>query len=864
MVAQAEATFKGAVGDPAVYGPRAAELVDRARRDGETEALVVALHAQAWAEHENLHNATARALLDTGIRLATRHGLTHRVGELLVSRVAVLHELGRIAAAQRDVDRAAAILPPARQAGLVFQQAVLLHNTGAIRAAGRLYRNLLAGADGPAEIRAKAANNLAHVETDLGRPAAALPLLDLAARLATGLGPTLVAYVAQTRAWVTMQTGGLAQSLVFFEQARNLYDAAGMPAGEHYVEYSDALADLRLLPEALAAARLGADLLAGDEASLMAAEAQLRVARLALLTGDPASAGTTAARAADLLRRQRRPAWVARAEVVAQKALHAGMGAPPDPRTLRRCAAVLEREGLVSDAVDAHLAAGHVASLAGLPAAAVTSLDAADRLSRGAPVLVRMKGRLAAAQARALAGAPPSAVVRACRAGLDDLAGHRSALPSMELRALASGHGVELGVLGLRALVPGGSAARVFSWMERTRAAALTTVSADAPAAGEELARLRVLRSELSERRRATGLEPPELVASIAAQESRIRRASWTARGSHSQGDPQVGLAELRSLLGDGALVQYGLLDGRLLAAVVAGPPVRMVELGPVDGLAADVEALLFALRRLARPGRSALRTEGARAAADAALTRLSQRLVRPLGVDPLAPLTVVPVGPLQRVPWSPLHRGPVTVAPSAAFWARTAQAAAPARGRVVLVAGPGLPGAVEEVGRLAAVHAGATALVPPAGTCATVTTALHGSLLAHLACHGTLRADNPSFSSLLLHDGPLTVHEIAIRGVAPHRVVLAACESAVQVSYPGDETLGFVSALLARGTCGLVASTVLVPDTDAVPLMVGLHERVAEGAALGAALHRARAVVDRDSPGGYAAWCAFTAFGAA
>ena len=59
--------------------------------------------------------------------------------------------------------------------------------------------------------------------------------------------------------------------------------------------------------------------------------------------------------------------------------------------------------------------------------------------------------------------------------------------------------------------------------------------------------------------------------------------------------------------------------------------------------------------------------------------------------------------------------------------------------------------------------------------------------------------------------------------------MVLAACDSAAEVSYAGDASLlGFVSALLARGTAGLVASVLAVPDAEAVPLMSALHRRVA------------------------------------
>ena len=126
------------------------------------------------------------------------------------------------------------------------------------------------------------------------------------------------------------------------------------------------------------------------------------------------------------------------------------------------------------------------------------------------------------------------------------------------------------------------------------------------------------------------------------------------------------------------------------------------------------------------------------------------------------------------------------------------------------------------------------------------------------------MRTDNPLFSSLLLADGPLTVHELAERGPAPHRIVLAACESGTEVGYEGNETLGFVSALLARGSAGLVASAIVVPDWDVVALMRALHSSVLGGASLADALFAARAELDVSDPRSFASWCAFNAFGAA
>jgi CHAT domain-containing protein len=116
----------------------------------------------------------------------------------------------------------------------------------------------------------------------------------------------------------------------------------------------------------------------------------------------------------------------------------------------------------------------------------------------------------------------------------------------------------------------------------------------------------------------------------------------------------------------------------------------------------------------------------------------------------------------------------------------------------VVLVAGPELPGAVAEVHSLQGLHEQPTLLVPSASRVDAVNRALDGAGLAHLACHGYVRADNPTFSSLLLSDGQLPVYELDQLGVAPYRMVLAACESGSDVIYEGNETLGFVSTLVA------------------------------------------------------------------
>jgi tetratricopeptide (TPR) repeat protein len=856
------------VADPRRFGPVAADLVGHARQARHPEALVLALRALAWAQRARLADAEAKRLLDEAARIARRHGLDDALADVLMSRAAVNQELGRMAAAQRDLDAAAKVAAADRAAQLAFHRAVLHQNIGRLADAATIYRGLLADDATPERTRVIAGNNLALIDAQCGRHARALRGLDEAARGAAEVGPALVAMVMETRAWVTVHSGRLAEGLRLFETAARAHEAAGLPMGEHYVEYADALMDLRLIPEASVAARSAAEVFRLSGVPLMGAEAQLRVAQLAMLAGDLTDAESAATAAADSFRRQGRSAWKARAVLVKTEArLHAGRATAADLREARRVSRTLESLGTWSTAVHAYLVAGRIAGRLGRTGDAVDALRRAADLARDSPVLVRLRGDVAAALAAGLRR-HDGEVLAHCRRGLDDLARHRTALPSTELRALASGHGAELGQLGLAVVVRDGTPRRVLEWMERTRAAALLAVE---PAGGadleDDLEALRAVHAELealSHQPDRGTVAPRSLLARQVAIESRIRRATWHRHPHGERATTTISPARLREDLAGRVLVEYGILDGRLVAVVVAPRRSRVVELGAVDAVLDQVRALFFALRRLtqARPQSS---LAAARLSADVRVDRLRDLLVRPLRVAGDAELVIVPAGALHGIPWSALYDAPVSLAPSARFWAQTRRADRQHRGgATVLVEGPHLPGAAAEVSRLRRLYPHATVVSPPASTAQTVVRLLDGADLVHLACHGWLRSDNPMFSSLVLSDGPLTVQELEARGVAPRRLVLASCQSGADVSYAGDEVLGFVSALLARGTAGIVASVAAVPDVAAVDLMCGLHEHLLKGLTLAQALYEARQGLDRDDPGAYVNWCTFSAHGAA
>jgi tetratricopeptide (TPR) repeat protein len=877
LVIRARRAYDDVVADPDRFGPAAQALVTEARTAHQPEALALALRALAWAERARLDDRSAIGLLDEACRIARRHHLGDTLAELLISHANVSQELGRMAVARRDLRTAAALVTGPRVPELDFHQAVLLQNIGRLADAAAIYRRVLSDPVTRPRHLVLSANNLALIESQQGRFGAALQRLGQVRPAAADIGPALLALLTESQAWVTVQSGRFTAGLTLFEQAAQAYQAAGLSLGEHFVEYADALMDLRLLPEAARAARAAVQEMSSAGVPLMAAEAQLRVAQLALLTGDPAEAAAAAAAAADAFGRQTRPAWRSRALLAEVEArLSSGVAGPADLALARAAASRLADLGATSAAVQGFLVTGRLAADLGRRRPAVAALTRAGSLARRASILVRLRGRLASALAARLRHDDRETLAH-CQRGLRDLARHRRNLPSVELRALASGHGAELGRIGLDVVLRDGSPARALNWMERSRAAALLAV--EPPRFEEISADLRALRAvhtELREKNARAGR--PAASGSTRTEhaileqkiiEDRIRQTTW--RGTYVAESPArpVTLGALREQLGGRLLIEYGMLDETLVAVVVEPRGSRIASLGPLGPVREQLRALLFALRRLAQP-RPPAQIAAARASADMRLRRLTEILLQPLGLACGAEIVIVPVPDLQGVPWAALHSGPVCLAPSATTWVRSALAAraedpAGADGKgVALVAGPDLPGAVAEVEALARIYPSAACITPPASVADGVVNVLADAGLVHLACHGTLRADNPMFSSLLLSDGPLTVQELYARGLAPRRLILAACESGSLVGYPGDEVLGFVSALLARGTAGIIASTSAVPDVEAVDLMTAVHRRLAGGDTLARALHEARGSADTEDPGSFVNWCTFNAHGAA
>ena len=843
----------------------AANAVIDACGSDDVEALVAALRARGWAERVVFSHEAAHVSLGRAARLARKHGLVDRLAEVLVTRAGVYLEVGDFGAAHRDVRAARLALGGASTPELDGQEAVIEAKRGEFIRAVALSRRARAtlAQDATPVARVTTLNNLAMSLIQLGETDEAEEVLAEAAPIAGELGTLVLGTVTQTQALAAVRGGRLAQALERFDRAETILKDAGWPLGEVHLERVDSFVTLHLVAEADDAARRAIRLLDGPGGAMLLAEALLHHARVLAWDGRGEDAARSAEHAVTLFRRQRRTAFRAQAELVAVEVGRSGdRSAPGDMARVRRVAGVLERAGLVLETVDAQLLLGRLATTSGRTAVARTAFTRARELAQSGPSLLRIKGHLAGVHL-ATTGV---AVQRTARNGLDELARFRSSLPTTELRALASAHGVELAELGLEAALARGRPADTFEWMERGRlASALVSPPRVHDQEIEEgLANLR----EVAARHRSGGDDPDELARLRSEQariETRIQRRMRAVSPQSAAADTSARTAEIGDALGrERALVAFAVVRERLVAVTLAGRR-RIHELGDAGPVRSEVDGLLFGLRRAAR-ARTPAAADVARAGIAHSLELLDAMLIAPLrqALGDREQVVVVPTARLLSVPWhalAALSGRSVSVSPSATMWHRAV--VRPARpGPVVVIAGPDLLGATEEATRVAAMYPDAILLVPPRSTTEAAVVAMNGASAAHLACHGAFRGDNPSFSNLELSDGPLTMVDLERIGTTPDVVILSACDTVASEVLPGEELRGFLTSLLMLGTTTVVASAVPVPDLDTASMMVALHGELGRGGTVGAALRRARATRDIATVEGLITSLAFGCFG--
>jgi tetratricopeptide (TPR) repeat protein len=814
-----------------------------AERPGPYEASIARQAAGIVLRDTGDVNAGVRELR-AALRIALLTGSAEREADVLGSMGIALVQAGRTRDGIATLDHAIQLSSGELRGRVLYRRGYMLWTLGRYSAALDDLRRAIGVLQPAGDLvwTARALEGRGLVYLAIGLPGRADGDFLAAGRLFAEVGQELEAvHTVFNRGGSAFRSGDLPAALSFLDEAADRYRLLNVPAPFLSHDRCDVLLAAGLVNDALGEADAAVRHIEQARGwSTMKAELLLVAANCALAAAQPQGALERARAAYRLFQSQQRSWGQAHAGLVLVQARYA-VG-PASGRLLRAAGqAAVRLEALGSgEAAQAHLLAGRIALDLGRPQDADRHLSAAARGRRRGPVMSRASGWLGEAL-RANAAAQPRRLLVACRRGLGVLDEHRLTLGASEMRAQATAHGAELAALAQRHAATAGHPRRFLAWAERWRATALAVPAvrpqgdADLTA---ELAALREVTARLEEARRL-GRPPSVLHREQSRLEGLVRARSLRARGTGDgtgSGRSGVDVGRLLDELGPARLVEIVDVDGLLHVLICGAGRVQQFTAGRTPDAMRAAEFARFALRRLARsrPGDD---PDSSMAILKAAGPDLQDAILGPAAGE-LGdwPAVIVPPGKLHAIPWAllPALAGRAfNVAPSASSWLRARAAPPPARRHVTLARGPGLVTDGAEVPVVARLYDDVTVLSGGEATARRVLAALDGAWLAHIAAHGRFRADSPMFSSLRMHDGPLTVYDFEQLRRAPYRLVLPSCDSAVLAPVGADELLGLVSSLMPLGTAGIVAGIVPLNDRAVMPLMVSLHRYLRAGQSL-------------------------------
>lgn len=787
-------------------------LISLASAEAETNSLEVGL----------AHLRTANAMLarmrpgdersTLGAIVGLQHGVLYMRGGRLSESLDKFDE--HLPAVERDTGDNARLLT----ASLLNRALVHVMMSSPEAALADLERCLdLAVAHGHRVLEAKARHTLGDRSQLVGDIPGALRHYEQAARIFEQAGPGSLPRVRLDQARALL-AAGLAE-----EAARHLAEA--IPDFRRTRVFQD-LAEAEVF-------RAAAAILDGDYklARQLASAARRRfVRRRNVPWAEVAALTRLRADATEAFERKRRPRRGLPAELVEHADLLAGLGLRDESAVARLLAVRL------------HLRRGEIATAEAL-------LAAVPNPRRTTPIDHVMLRRLCRAELGLAQGNSRVALAQA-RAGFTELSRVRDRMGGLDLVCGTAVHGQELGALAVNVVLDAArghaGARRVFAWQERTRAQVYRyepLPAIDDPVLAGLIDEMRHLQ-RMAQQNRLEGKPVTRFEQRYLRLQREAGRLGWYT-SPWGRPRPVSSPEEVAAELGDRVLVSIAGHGDHLACVVVRDGRFHLVRLGSAADaeeitkqLHADLNAL--APDHLPPPLVGAVTTSAAKRA-----KLLDDLLVRPL-VDFIdgRELVIVPVGPLYALPWAalPSLRGaPLSIAPSATAWVTAARRTGP--DLALLVGGPGVPGAVGEVGKLRTVYPGARLIDGENATSEAVLEALEGVGLAHLVAHGAHEPANALFSRLDLVDGPLFAHEAARLSNPPERVVLAACELAMSHIRPGEEPLGFAGSLLASGSRTVVGAIARVGDRAAADAMTDLHRRLALGTSPAQALAQSVAV---------------------
>jgi len=809
---------------------------------------------------------------------AARQSGEARTAEVLATFGLTLVQAGRTAEGLKRFEQARRLTVGAAIPRLLLREGLALYLIGRLPESLVLMNEAIDGSRRAGDVlwEARGLNNRCAIRLAMGDAELAEADAVAAAPLLASVGQVLESvHSAHDRAHAALLKGDLPGALALMDEVADRYRELDAQNPDLVLDHAQALLIAGLAGEARS--RTQEALVTSDLQPVKRAEIILTAAQAALATGDLGTAHRDAQHAARLFTAQLRPRWALRAKLLALQTEYLILNAdieswkgtasgslPRSSALTRRRRHLLRGSAQIVTALQgertpdlavAQLLHGRIAQAVGRVDLAQESFEQSARSRHRGSGLARSAGWLAAALLAQLRG-DRRALLHACRRGLEAVDEHRALMGDLELRALATHHGNELATMAFRSVAAQGDARGMMWWVERWRATGLSATPVR-PKMDATLERdLTALRDVT---RRLDSVPEDDPRAPLLRQERSRREAAvrsayrrQSGRGETSQG---FDLKSVFDALGDHQLIAL-IQDKQLLYSLVMRKGVvrRRAPLSTEEALR-EAQFARFALRRAAYGRTPDLAAVGRRLehALLGATSDLADRV----------PTIVVPPSTLLTAPWGllPIFAGAtLTVSPSATLW-MAARGQPRLEGHIALVSGPGLSTGETEVTTLSPLYSQARSIGGEGATVAEVLKALDGARLAHIAAHGTFRADAPLFSSLTLADGPLTMHDLERLEQPPAEIVLSACDSGDAAPIGANEALGLVSSLLAMGTATVLASVVPVNDRATIGVMRRVHDAVGGGGSLAQGWLSARQATS--DPIEQATAAAFTAWGA-
>ncbi|WP_328644555.1 CHAT domain-containing protein [Amycolatopsis sp. NBC_00348] len=650
---------------------------------------------------------------------------------------------------------------------------------------------------------------------------------------------SVAADMRRTMGMLALRIGDVPEALRLYEEAERTYRALDRDVPKELrFEQAEALLAAGLADEAGAHLdEVLPMLMAGQSISREVARAELYRASAALMTDDV----ELARQMADSSRRKMlrvgcqtciADATLAGLQADVRDALRGSEVPAALPTRALRLAAKMPMPQLTEQAAMAQMLAVRLDIRRGNLKRAAETLQKVPRPGQLTPIDYRMLRRLCRAELAVAQGSRAKALTE-IRSGLTELDAVRDRMGGLDLVSGTALHGQELADLAVKLVLERNDARRLFVWLERTRAQTYRYEPLSAGTDPELAARVAEVRG-LGQAIQEAQHDGHPIAGLRAKYNERLREAQrlgWHT-GRWGRPRPVAGLGEVVGQLGERALVSFAASGNELVAVVVAGGECRLVRLGSAGDAAESARVLNVDLDALAPDNLPERLAEVVMVSARKQADKLDAQLIQPL--EKLfgdRDLVIVPTGPLYAVPWGVLPglRGrPTVVAPSATAWLAAERTKLSRARKIVLVRGPGLAGARGELEKLTTHYRTATTMTGAKATVKSVLRAMDGAKLAHFAAHGAHEPENALFSRLELADGALFGHEMAGLRQPPRQVVFAACELALNRIRPGDEALGFASALLASGSRTVIAPLSRVGDLASAAAMDDYYRALA------------------------------------